>query len=302
MKKCFLLLALTAIPVIVAFTPPSKEESEKSIGPTAWLADPLRRAFIYNDDFKPIPKPGFSDWLSSREEPGQTYTQFLASRPNKPGADGRKIIYLQPIGKFPESAPKIATLKKYLEAYFHPMEVKVADAINLQKNARVGRREKFGEIQLNCVDLLDQLQARVPRDAYVVMGVTMTDLFPGPDWNFVFGMARIKNRVGVFSFARYGDEPKLALNRAMKVISHETGHAFGIRHCTHFHCLMNGSNGMNETDRSPLHVCPSCLRKLYWGLQFDPAIRYQKLGEFLKEEDMDDEAAWFQKRATMIRG
>ncbi len=301
MKKSCLLLSLIVVPAILAFTPPSKEESEKSIGSTAWLSDPLRRAFAYNDDFKPIPKPGFSDWLSSREEPGQTYTQFLASKPNKPGADGRKIIYLQPIGEFPESAPKIATLQKYLEAYFHPMEVKVAEPIDLQKNARVGRREKFGETQLNCVDLLNQLQARVPRDAYVVMGVTMSDLFPGPDWNFVFGMARIKNRVGVFSFARYGDEPKPALNRAMKVISHETGHAFGIRHCTHFHCLMNGSNGMNETDRAPLHVCPSCLRKLYWGLQFDPALRYQKLGEFLTEENMADQSAWFKKRATMIR-
>ena len=300
MKKSCLLLSLVALPGILAFTPPSREESEKSIGSTAALPDSLRRAFAYNDDFQPIPKPGFSDWLSSREEPGQTYTQFLASRPNKPGANGRKFIYLQPIGEFPDSAPKISTLKTYLEAYFHPMEVKVADAVDLQNNARVGRREKFGEVQLNCVDLLDQLEARVPRDAYVVMGVTMTDLFPGPDWNFVFGMARIKDRVGVFSFARYGNEPALALKRAMKVISHETGHAFGIRHCTHFHCLMNGSNGMNETDGPPLHACPSCLRKLHWGLQFDPALRYQKLGEFLQQEGIA-EAAWFQKRAAMIR-
>jgi len=301
MKKSCFLPTLIAIPAIMAFTPPSKEESEKSIGPTAWLSEPLRRTFASNDDFQPIPKPGFSDWLSSRPEPGQTYSQFLASKPNKPGVGGRKIIYLQPIGKFPDTAPKIATLKNYLEAYFHPMEVKISNALDLQKNPRVGRREQFGETQLNCVDLLDQLQARVPRDAYVVMGITMTDIFPGPDWNFVFGMARIKNRVGVFSFARYGDDPALALKRAMKVISHETGHAFGIRHCIHFHCLMNGSNGMNETDRSPLHVCPACLRKLHWGLQFDPALRYQKLGEFLTGKEMNDEALWFQKRATMIR-
>ncbi|YCM43968.1 archaemetzincin [Verrucomicrobiaceae bacterium 227] len=217
MKKSSLLLSLIVIPAILAFTPPTKEESKKAIGPTAWLADPLRRAFAYNDDFKAIPKPGFGDWLSSREEPGQTYPQFLASRPNKPGVAGRKIIYLQPIGIFPKSAPKIATLQKYLAAYFHPMEVKIPAAIDLEKNPGVGRREKFGQTQLNCLDVLDQLQTRVPRDAHVVMGVTMTDLFPGPDWNFVFGMARIKNRVGVFSFARYGDEPGLALKRATMI-------------------------------------------------------------------------------------
>ena len=133
-----------------------------------------------------------------------------------------------------------------------------------------------------------------------MMGVTMTDLYPSPDWNFVFGMARIKNRVGVFSFARYGNDPVLSLKRAMKVISHETGHAFGIRHCVHFHCLMNGSNSLQETDRSPLHVCPVCLRKLHWGLKFDPAVRYKKLSSFLEEQEMNDDAPWFKKRAVMI--
>ncbi|MGC6466069.1 MAG: archaemetzincin [Akkermansiaceae bacterium] len=300
MKKWILLIPVVLLPGLAAFKPPSKEAREKAIGPTAYLSTKMRRAVTPGDEFKPIPKPGFGDWLSSHPEPGQTFPQFVASNPNKPGAQGRKFIYLQPIGAFPDSAPKLTTLKSYLEAYFHPMQVKMAPAFDALTNPGIKRRGEKNRLQLNCVDLLDTLQRRVPRDAYVVMGVTMTDLYPSPDWNFVFGMARIKNRVGVFSFARYGDDPTLSLKRTMKVISHETGHAFGIRHCIHFHCLMNGSNSMQETDRAPLHACPVCLRKLHWGLKFDPAVRYQKLSKFLEEHEMKEEALWFKKRAVMI--
>jgi archaemetzincin len=32
----------------------------------------------------------------------------------------------------------------------------------------------------------------------------MEDLYPEPSWNFVFGQASLNERVGVYSFARYG--------------------------------------------------------------------------------------------------
>ena len=35
------------------------------------------------------------------------------------------------------------------------------------------------------------------------MGITNMDLYPSPSWNYVFGMANLKRRTGVFSFARY---------------------------------------------------------------------------------------------------
>jgi archaemetzincin len=157
--------------------------------------------------------------------------------------------------------------------------------------------------QVNCTDLLNVLQEKVPRDAHVMMAVTMKDLFPGPGWNFVFGVARLKKRCGVFSFARYGieDDQKRALMRALKVISHETGHAFGIKHCTHFHCLMNGSNSLAETDRAPLHFCPLCLRKIHWGLRFQPSKRYQKLADFLTNTGFASESEWFEERAAKTK-
>jgi len=96
----------------------------------------------------------------------------------------------------------------------------------------------------------------------------MTDLYPEPSWNFVFGQASLRERVGVYSFARYDsafygeardrDYETLLLRRSCKVLAHETGHMFGLAHCIYFNCLMNGSNHLAESDRRPLHLCPVC--------------------------------------------
>ena len=296
-KSLFIVLAL--MPLVWAFSAMTKPEMKSAVGSVKSLPLHQQAAFAI-DDFKPIPEPGPGDWLASHAEPGQTYAQFLRTRPLKPGAQGRQFIYLQPLGEFPEEAPHMETLKDYLTAYFYPMEVKLAKALPVDESKIGHRIASFsGEKQWNATQILDHLQKRVPRDAYVVMAVTMTDLYPSDGWNFVFGIARIKKRVGVFSFARYDvkDQPKLALERAFKVISHETGHAFGFKHCIHFHCLMNGLNGLGETDRAPLHLCPVCLRKIHWGLQFDPSERYKKIEEVLTSQKMDEQAKWFSSRA-----
>jgi len=36
-----------------------------------------------------------------------------------------------------------------------------------------------------------------------MLSVTMVDIYPRDSWNFVFGLASLKDRTGVFSFKRY---------------------------------------------------------------------------------------------------
>ena len=201
MKKLLsLFLAVAATALVWAFQLPGKDERKKAVGSLFQLSPDLKAAFDPSGDFKELPKPGTFDWLASHKEEGQTYDQFLRSKPNRPGARGRKLIYLQPVGDFPEGAPKLEILQSYLEAYFHPMPVKLSKPLALRETSKIRKR---GE-QIHSTDLLDALQKRVPADAHVMMAVTMKDLYPGPDWNFVFGVARLKQRCGVFSFARYG--------------------------------------------------------------------------------------------------
>ena len=52
-------------------------------------------------------------------------------------------------------------------------------------------------------DLLRHLKTRRPRHALTVAGVTLVDLYPGPQWNFVMGHALLTEGCAVVSFGRY---------------------------------------------------------------------------------------------------
>jgi len=67
------------------------------------------------------------------------------------------------------------------------------------------------------------------------------------------------------------------LYRACKVMTHEIGHMFGIRHCIYYECGMNGSNHIMECQNGPLYFCPICFRKLQFAIGFDAMERYKAL-------------------------
>jgi archaemetzincin len=140
----------------------------------------------------------------------------------------------------------------------------------------------------------------------------MEDLYPDPRWNFVFGQASMRNRVGVFSFARYdpafyGESrghlyQKLLLRRSIKVLAHETAHMFSLAHCIYFKCVMNGSNHLQESDSRPLSLCPVCLHKLQHSIGFDVATRYHHLLRFYRRIGLKYEVDWMSRRLKKIEG
>ncbi len=290
----------------------SPEVVKLAIGPVASLSPELRRAFTPNGDFPPLPQPGPNDWLSINPERGQTFNQFTRSNPNKP-APPRNVIYLQPLDSFAGGDPEIlAKLERFAGAFF-PMAVKMQTPIEVSRQGITERENPFtGQRQLLSTDLLDFLRRDLPEDAYCRLGLTTIDLYPEPSWNFVFGQASLKERTGVYSFARYsprfyGEAPKtgddaLALLRSFKVLAHETAHMFGIEHCVYLRCIMNGSNHLDETDASPVHLCPVCLRKLRESIGFDVVERYRALEAVYREAGLPEESAWVQKRAAYVSG
>ena len=99
-------------------TPPSREARLAAIGPTNGLPAALRRALEPGDDFGPVPMPGPSDWLANHDEPGQTYEEFVRSKPHRPDAR-RRTIYLQPLGEFvPGESPPLDGLREFAAAFF----------------------------------------------------------------------------------------------------------------------------------------------------------------------------------------
>lgn len=282
-----------------------------AIGDVSKLPAELQRAFDPAFDFEaPLP-PGESDWLAAHPEPGQTFAEFTSSDANKPDAQ-RRFLYLLPIGRVDgEGAPELAPLVGVIAA-FYGLEVRMLPAVTIEDVKPTTRVNDFTEKrQLLAPDILGWMSWRVPADAYGVVGITMEDLYPDPEWNFVFGQASLKERVGVQSFARYDPAffgearpdgwRALVLRRATWTMVHEIGHMFGLPHCVHFRCIMAGANNQAESDRAPLHACPVCAHKLWWSLRYDAAAREDALAGALRAAGFDDEAAWSERRSRWIR-
>jgi len=258
-------------------------------------------------------------------ESGQSFDDFVKSKPNRPQKN-RSKIYLQPLGEFPKGRiPLVQTLREYATAYFG-MEVEILPSLALSDSAITTRINSFtGNRQLLTGDVLAILKNNLPADAFCVLAITMEDLCPDPSWNFVFGQASLRERAGVYSFARYDpafygqkrgkDYEKLLLRRSCKVLAHETAHMFGLKHCIYFRCVLNGSNHLKESDSRPLHLCPVCLRKLQYsiagdpkrskarsGTRFDVISRYVNLFHFCKKAGFDGDAQWVAKRLRWILG
>lgn len=237
--------------------------------------------------------PMQGDWLFEHEEHGQNFEQYTKSVPVSPNAL-QKNIYLQPIGIFNENEDKIIHYTaEYLEIFFG-LKTIVLPAISdstIPDTARRTREEGYEQLLTGYI--LDNVIAKsIPKDAIVVMGITQKDLYPADAWNFVFGQARLKKRVGVSSFVRFHegelshDNFDLCLERFIKTSSHEIGHMFSAQHCTHAVCVMNGSNSLYETDERPNRLCSECLKKLYWNLGFDVKTRMLALQAYFKKHNL----------------
>ena len=255
---------------------------------------------------KPLP----GDWLDKHPEFGQTYRQYLGSRPVRADRQ-RRVIYVQPLGDFKPAEKKIVDeATEFLGIYFQ-LPVKSSKTLSLDVIPGSARRNPGGQRaeQILSTYVLDNVLApRLPRDAVALIAFTTADLWPGEGWNYVFGQASLADRVGVWSIQRYGDPGagedafRLCLLRTLKTASHETGHMFSIPHCTFYECNMCGSNSLPEADRSPLEVCPSCLAKLCYATGADPEKRFRGLVAFYKVHGLKAEQEFCEKSLDAMRG
>mmetsp|Transcript_28403 Transcript_28403/g.78003 ORF Transcript_28403/g.78003 Transcript_28403/m.78003 type:complete len:416 (-) Transcript_28403:1434-2681(-) len=275
---------------------------------------------------KTRPKPG--EWLADgmpgeSERKGQSYKDFLAFWRRKPSPTCQ-TIYLCNLDedatvttKSDETAAQqkiMKVLRSFVQAYFQ-MPCRIMEPLtHTERKKLVGRNNPFdSQFQLLTGPIDSILSQRLQQHpgAFAVAGVTLVDLYPDEYW---IGQAMPDKGVGIFSFARYSEAfynrlpasgnsanhlawPKdplgnsgdqLLLLRAMKTLAHELLHLLGLAHCVYYQCVMNGSNGLEESDASPLHLCPVCLRKLHhsvaWtGQPLDITRRYHNLSLGMKQ-------------------
>lgn len=254
-----------------------------------------------------MPEPGPSDWLASHAEEGQSLADYLADPFKK--EDAKHYIYIQPIGKFAKDDRRILMyVAKYLEI-FYGYKTKIKADIDSQLIGAEGRRNNpiQGNLQFSAPYIIENiLETRIPEDAVAFLGFTSTDLWPGDDWNYVFGLATPESSTGVWSLARLrsmsqgtGFDSKLLL-RAAKLASHETAHMFGIMHNKDHIGLMNGVNHIKESDRTPMYLNSSNLAKLLSFSDLDIKDRYQKLVAWCDKYAFTHESAEFSKRLKLF--
>jgi len=292
--------------------------------------------------FQKIRKPKQGDWLWIHKEKPETFNVFRRNCGDLRKRSRRNKILVLPIGSFDESrAPSLVTLVNFASIYFQ-MPVDVLPGLEVveqstsstifsqnikskRKNTETKNNKTFNvrsrinetnELQLLTRDIEQVLVGLMPDNyCFCMIGVTMVDLYPKEDWNFVFGEADPSRFVGVFSFARYSPDfylnakqPKLSpedakklLWRSCSVMVHEIGHMFGLPHCVYFQCNMNGSNHLDESDKQPLELCPVCLHKLEYTVGFSPITRYAELLEFCKIHSFGKEKRWLEGRIKLLQ-
>jgi archaemetzincin len=258
---------------------------------------------------KKISKPAPGDWLAQHNEKGQTFQQYLNANPVTPDKK-RNIIYILPVGDFTEEQEKIIKLTAdFMSRYFNLATV-IQDKLALSAIPDSAKRTHptWGDKQVLTTYVLNNvLKPRLPDNAAVYLAFTSSDLWPGQGWNFVFGQASTRARVGVWSIYRNGDPSKdddsfkLCLMRTMKTAVHETGHMFTMMHCTLYECCMCGSNHREESDRRPVWLCPQCMPKVCWATKVDPVKRYEKLAEFCRKNGFKEEKEFYEKSIKTLQ-
>jgi archaemetzincin len=218
-------------------------------------------------------------------------------------------MYLQPVGDFDAAQAVAIEATAELLGDFYGVPVRLLERMDLAWVPPQARRlhPYSGVEQILTTFVLRLLGRKKRADAVTVLALTTSDLWPGKEWNFVFGQASRRAGVGLWSLHRLGDpelEPKTFLRRTAKIAVHETGHMLGILHCTAYECGMNGSNHRAEADARPLWFCPEDEMKIWWACRVDPAERYGRLAEVAARNGLEREAEFWRtsERAVQENG
>ena len=182
-----------------------------------------------------------------------------------------KILVLLMVGEIDPSI--LINLRDKLEHELTKFSFKVE--ISQKKLALTKSEYDSSRNQYNASKILKMIRMNMPKEKYFrILGVMNEDMY-SKNYNFVFGLANRRSRIGIISLTRLREDYYRAFGniyrkketnedfeeRILKEALHELGHTFGLEHCSN-HCVMKFSSSLMDTDKKPKEFCNICNDKL----------------------------------------
>eukprot|EP01017_Pseudomicrothorax_dubius_P038676 TRINITY_DN5839_c0_g1_i3.p1 TRINITY_DN5839_c0_g1~~TRINITY_DN5839_c0_g1_i3.p1 ORF type:complete len:183 (-),score=14.88 TRINITY_DN5839_c0_g1_i3:430-978(-) len=167
-----------------AFKVPNEKARQMALGSLSGVPFKLKKYLgAIKDSFVPIPAPQPSDWLWSHSENHQT-NEIFASQPKNYPDDTRDTIYIQPLEDRIDD-DFLEVLRRHCEAFFLGLKVSVIKRLRLEDLQIPSRSNPYSShMQFNATKILRTLETKLPRNAYCMLGILMTDIYPSDEWNF----------------------------------------------------------------------------------------------------------------------
>jgi archaemetzincin len=249
----------------------------------------------------------YSNSAYSGSPKSQSFRDYRRSQPARRTAR-RQAIYLSRIGRLSaDQEALVAATAEYLALFFE-LPVREGACFNPETFAPRGIRKHptKGHPQILTGYINDEvLWLDRPEEALICLAVTFWDLcsdeYSGGRWGSVFGEA-IYGHGAVWSMRFLGNPGGTeggfgrCLKRNCAVAAHEALHVLGMDHCTEAPCNMKGSACLS----GPLHLCPTCLRKLSWNRQLDLLSYLQRVRDWLVGRQFLDAAEHYETMLQLL--
>jgi archaemetzincin len=112
------------------------------------------------------------------------YDNYITSKYNWYDTKSKNTIYIQPL-EDEISKDFIKILEEFCQAFYTGVIVKILPTIDVAKLKITSRTNEYSNNkQYLASEILSKLQHKLPKDAYCLIGVMLTDIYPREEWNF----------------------------------------------------------------------------------------------------------------------